>query len=70
MKISYDKEVDAAYISITDDKPAAAIKVAEGVFVDLTFDKHVVGIEILDASQKLSLKTLFTLEVDSELVEA
>ncbi|HET6402990.1 MAG TPA: DUF2283 domain-containing protein [Candidatus Kapabacteria bacterium] len=70
MKISYDKEVDAAYISISGEKPAAAIKVADGVFVDLTADKHLVGIEILDASQKLPLKSLFTLEFDSELVEA
>lgn len=70
MKISYDKEVDAAYISISDEKPSAAIKVADGVFVDLTADKHVVGIEILDASQKVPLRSLFTVEFDSELVEA
>ena len=70
MKISYDKEVDAAYISLSDEKPEAAIEVADGVYVDLTHDKHVVGIEILDASKKLPLKTLFTLEFDSELIEA
>ncbi len=70
MKISYDKEVDAAYISLSDEKPEAAIKIADGVHVDLTSDKRVVGIEILDASKKIPLRTLFTLEFDSELVEA
>lgn len=70
MKISYDKEVDAAYIAISDEKPNRAIKVADGVHLDLTPANHVVGIEILDASHKLPLKSLFTLEFDSELVEA
>ena len=70
MKISYDKEVDAAYISLSDEIPEAAIIIADGIHIDLTHDKHIVGIEILDASKKMPLKTLFTLEFDTELVEA
>ena len=70
MKISYDKEVDAAYIAISDEKPTRAIKIAEGIHIDLTAANHMVGIEILDASQKVPLKSLFTLEFDPELVEA
>ena len=70
MKISYDKEVDAAYISLSDEKPQAAITVAEGLHIDLTADKHIVGIEILDASKKLSLKSLFTVEFNPEIAEA
>jgi uncharacterized protein YuzE len=70
MKISYDKEVDAAYIRLSDDKPDAAIIVSEGIHIDLTADKHIVGIEILDVSKKMSLKNLFTVEYDSELIEA
>ena len=70
MKISYDKEVDAAYIAILEEKPNRAIRIAEGVHVDLTPENHVVGIEILDASKKIPLKSLFTLEFESELIEA
>ena len=70
MKISYDKEVDAAYIAISDEKPNRAIKIADGIHIDLTPNNHMVGIEILDASQKLPLKSLFTLEFDSELAGA
>ncbi|HEY3874642.1 MAG TPA: DUF2283 domain-containing protein [Candidatus Kapabacteria bacterium] len=70
MKISYDKEVDAAYIAISEEKPNRAIRIAEGVHVDLTSENHLVGIEILDASKKIPLKTLFTLEFETELTEA
>jgi len=70
MKISYDRTVDAAYITLSDEKPEAAIIIAEGIHIDLTHDKRMVGIEILDASKKLPLKTLFTLEFDAEFAEA
>jgi uncharacterized protein YuzE len=70
MKISYDREVDAAYISLSNEKPQAAIIVADGIHIDLTSEKRIVGIEILDASKKLSLKNLFTVEFDPELSEA
>lgn len=70
MKISYDKEVDAPYIRILDETPEAAIIVAEGIHIDLTKDKRIVGIEILDASEKLPLETLYKLEFDHDMVEA
>lgn len=36
MKISYDKEVDAAYIKLSDIKPSGVIEMAEGVNFDVT----------------------------------
>jgi uncharacterized protein YuzE len=70
MKISYDREVDAAYISLSNEKPQAAIIVADGIHIDFTTEKRIVGIEILDASKKLSLTSLFSVEFDPELAEA
>jgi len=68
MKIYFDREVDAAYIKLSDKKPTGVIELSEGVNLDLTEADEIVGIEILDASKKFPLSTLFTLEVDSELL--
>jgi len=66
MKIHYDRETDAAYIALSDVKPSGAVEVSEGVNIDLTDDGRIVGIEILDASTKFPLKSLFTCEYDPE----
>jgi uncharacterized protein YuzE len=70
MKIYYDKEVDAAYIRLSDENPSGVIEVSEGINVDTTGTGEIVGIEILDASKKFPLKSLFTCEFDSELLLA
>jgi len=68
MKIYYNKEVDAAYIRLSDENPSDVIEISEGINVDTTDAGEVVGIEILDASKKFPLKSLFTCEFDSELL--
>lgn len=51
MKIKYDPEVDAAYISFKKG-PAqvTTLRLSEDVAVDLGPHEEIVGIEILDAS--------------------
>ena len=66
MKIYYDKETDAAYIQLSPDKPSGVIEVKEGFNVDTTEKGEIIGIEILDASKKIPLNTLFSLELDIE----
>jgi len=66
MKIYYDRDADAAYIALSDMKPSGVVEVAEGVNIDLTDDGKIVGIEILDASAKFPLKSLFTCVYDPE----
>jgi uncharacterized protein YuzE len=70
MKIYYDKEIDAAYIRLSDENPSGVIEISEGINVDTTDAGEIVGIEILDASKKFPLKSLFTCEFDSELLLA
>ncbi len=53
MKIEYDPEVDALYIAFRDVPPASSLDIEEGVTVDLDGEKHIIGIEILDASERL-----------------
>jgi len=68
MKIYYDKEVDAAYIRLSDKDPSGVIEISEGVNIDSTEAGEIVGIEILDASKKFPLESLFSCEFDSELL--
>jgi len=57
MKIKYDPQVDAAYISFKKGPvQVTTIRLNEDVAVDLGPNEEIVGIEILDASQHLGLK--------------
>jgi uncharacterized protein YuzE len=70
MKVYYDKEVDALYIRLGNKKPEGVIEISEGVNLDTTSDDKIVGIEILEASTKLDIKTImsYTLELDKKLL--
>ncbi len=69
MKIEYDKEADALYIQLREASVDDNIDIEEGVTVDLDEKKHIVGIEILDASKKLSLKDLVNITIENLPVE-
>lgn len=68
MKISYDKEVDAIYLKLADLKPDGVIEVAEGINIDVTVDGKIVGIELLDATKKISIDSLLTYEIEAESI--
>jgi len=68
MKITYDEEVDAAYLKLTDDLPSGVIEISEGVNLDMTEDGRFVGIEILDATKKFPLQTLFSCEYEPRIL--
>ena len=69
MKVYYDDEVDALYLKLVEKQPEGVIEISEGVNVDTTSDDKIVGIEILDASKKIDLKTIlsYTLEFEKKL---
>ncbi len=52
MKIKYDPQVDAAYISFKKGPTqVTTIRATEGLAVDLGSNEEIMGIEILDASK-------------------
>ena len=54
MKIKYDPQVDAAYISFKKGPTqVTTVRLTEDVAVDLGPHEEIVGIEILDASKHL-----------------
>ncbi len=70
MKVYYDDEVDALYLKLGEETPEGVIEMAEGVNLDTTSEDKIVGIEILNASKKMDLKTIlsYTLEFEKDLI--
>lgn len=64
MKIEYDLEADALYIQIRQAQPNDNIGTEEGVTVDLDEKGHIVGLEILDASKRLSPSDLASISIE------
>ncbi len=65
MKVNYDEEVDALYLKLSDQNPDGVIEITEGINIDTTTDGRLIGIEILNASQKININTFlsYTLEL-------
>lgn len=56
MKIKYDPEVDAAYISFKKGPvQVTTVRLTEDIAIDFGPNEEIVGIEILDASEHLQL---------------
>jgi uncharacterized protein YuzE len=56
MKVTYDKEVNAVYIQFKDESISESDEDKNGgIIIDYAADGSVVGIEVLNASEKLSL---------------
>ncbi|MBI5235369.1 MAG: DUF2283 domain-containing protein [Deltaproteobacteria bacterium] len=64
MKVHYDNEVDAVYIKLGSQKPEGVIEISDGVNLDTTSDDKIVGIEILNASKKMNIRTILSYELD------
>jgi len=68
MKVYYDAAANAVYLELSKEQPDGVIEISEGVNLDTTKDNRVVGIEILNASERIPLSSLLSYEVDPELV--
>lgn len=65
MKIEYDKEADALYIQLREVFVDDNIDIEEGITIDVDEKRHIVGIEILDASKNLSLKDMVNITIEN-----
>ena len=61
MTVRYDNEVDAAYIELSSKRPKGAIELKEGVVLHVANKHELVGIEILNASERFPIRSLHTL---------
>jgi uncharacterized protein YuzE len=71
MRVHYDNEVDAIYITLGNQKPDGVVEIDEGVNVDTTSEDKIVGIEILNASKRMDIKTIlsYELDLDNKLIQ-
>ncbi|HVL23280.1 MAG TPA: DUF2283 domain-containing protein [Thermomicrobiales bacterium] len=51
--LTYDPDVKALYIQLTDSDVLETVELAKGVYLDLDADGQAVGFEILDADETL-----------------
>jgi len=75
MKIEYDKEVDALYIRLQEKYVAKTLEIQEGINIDIDEDGKLVGLEILDATDRYALSDVFNIStenliLDEELLES
>ncbi|GBC85340.1 hypothetical protein HRbin11_01789 [bacterium HR11] len=63
MRITYDTQADALYIQLREGKFVRNQEVAEGVILDIGEGDVLLGIEILEASTRLSPGDLARVEV-------
>ena len=66
MNISYNDKTDLLYIRL-DDKKQEIInqRVSENIVLDIGEDDKIVGIEILDASKRVSLEKLMPINYET-----
>jgi uncharacterized protein YuzE len=69
MKITYDSEADALYIWLREVRAVDAIDIEDGVTVEVDEDGHIRGIELLDASKRLSHEELTKLSYENLVSE-
>jgi uncharacterized protein YuzE len=65
MKIEYSKSIDALYIRLREAEIGDSVDIEEGVTVDLDKKGHIVGIEILDASEKMDISDLVNINIEN-----
>jgi len=64
MKVQYDSAADALYLQLGVRQPDGVVEMAAGVHVDTTDGGEIIGIEILNASEKINIDTLLTYTLD------
>ena len=63
MQISYDRKADALYIRLRTGKFGTNKEVEDGVVLDLGVDGALLGIEVLEASTRLSPDDLAEVDI-------
>jgi uncharacterized protein YuzE len=67
MRITYDTEADALYISLHEGDFARNREVEPGVVLDIGLNDELLGIEILDASSKLNISDITRVSIEMPL---
>ncbi|MEK6678801.1 MAG: DUF2283 domain-containing protein [Nitrospirota bacterium] len=70
MKIEYSKEADAIYVYFKEEYVAKSKEIEDGVVVDFDEKGQLIGIEVLDVSQRYNLSDIVNVNIENLPVEA
>ena len=65
MRIEYDREVDALYLRLQEKYVARTIEIEEGLNLDLDENGKLIGLEVLDATERYSLADIFNISTEN-----
>ncbi|MFN2268348.1 MAG: DUF2283 domain-containing protein [Desulfonatronovibrio sp.] len=65
MRIKVDKETDALYFRLDENKIVESEEVRPGIILDFDAKNQVVGLEILDISKRTDKKNLSTMQFET-----
>jgi uncharacterized protein YuzE len=65
MKIEYDREVDALYVRLQEKFVAKTVELDEGINIDYDEGGRLIGLEILDATEKYALSDIFNISTEN-----
>ena len=65
MKIEYSKDADALYVYFREKEVSKTKEIEDGVLVDLDEKGHLIGIEILDVSKRLTPQELNNVNIEN-----
>jgi len=70
MKIEYSREADALYVYFKEDFVAKSREIEDGIVIDFDDKGQIIGIEVLDATQRFSLADIVNVNIENLPVEA
>ncbi len=70
MKIEYDKEVDALYIRLQEKYVAKTLEIQDGINIDIDENGKLVGLEVLDATDRYALSDVFNISTENLVLDA
>jgi uncharacterized protein YuzE len=70
MKIEYSKQADAIYVYFKEDAVARSKEIEDGVVIDFDKEGQLIGIEVLDVSQRFTLSDIVNVNIENLPVEA
>ncbi|KXA91424.1 hypothetical protein AKJ57_01290 [candidate division MSBL1 archaeon SCGC-AAA259A05] len=65
MRITYDSEANALNIRFQEGEYEKSREVSEGIIIDYSKNEEIMSIEILDADEKISPKTIESITTPS-----
>jgi uncharacterized protein YuzE len=70
VKIEYSKKADAIYVYFKEDYVAKSKEIEDGVVIDFDKEGQLIGIEVLDVSQRYSLSDIVNVNIENLPIEA